>query len=1121
MTASKAPTATHAPTVPKKYVPDDMERAVLAKWAAERTFERQVEAGKANHAKDPKAKFVFLEGPPTANGLPHPGHVLTRTLKDSVNRWHAMQGKWVPRKAGWDCHGLPVEIEVQKELGIEHVEDIGDGPGKKITVAQFNRKCRDSVFRYKKNWEDMSERVGFWLDYKDPYVTMDDGYIESVWWSLKRLFDQGLLSKSHKVVPYCPQTGTSYSSHEVALGYKDVKDTAVFVKFHLLDDPDHARILSWTTTPWTLPGNVALAVGADIDYVKVRVKKASDKAHAKEGEVLIVAKALQKTALRNESEVIAEFKGRALVGKRYAPLFPGAVDASKPALDGRPAKAFQVVTADFVTTVDGTGVVHTAVMYGEDDYQLGMKEGLPAQHTVRMDGTFSPFVPGGIAGQYVKAPETEKAILAHLSKADLLYRDEQYEHSYPHCWRTGFPLLYYAMDSWYIRMSTLRDQLLANNDQVNWVPDTIKDGRMGDWLRNVKDWAFSRNRFWGTPLPVWVCTTTGCGNQHCVGSRQELQTLGRDQAGAAKVHLPELHRPYVDSILLDCKKCNRSAVMRREPYVIDVWYDSGAAQFAQWKTLTLDNPDLQAQTPVDFITEGLDQTRGWFYSLLASATALGQAPDAKAKGLFQGPAFRNCLVGGLILAEDGQKMSKSKKNYVPPDQVFANQGADATRWYLLSTTAPWQDKRFYEDAVRDTFGKFFSTLWNTFLFQHQYAKLDHVTADNASAILGDLADARDKGVVAGLHLSELDRWLLSRLNATVREVRFEADRLHLHKATRAVESFVVDDLSNWWVRRSRDRFWAEPGSKDKQSAHATLWHVLHTVVRLVAPFAPFMVEAIWPFVRRASDPDSVHLALLPDGDQRRDEMLEREMDQVRVLAEAGRSLRSKVNIPTRHPLGRAVLVGMPLGRFAPILQDEINVKQLESAHDTRQLKSFVAKPNRKALGQTFRQLSTQVADAIEALDGDAAFAAFAAGRPVGVNIGGQEHQLAPEHVSFEEKDRPGWATTQVDGVTLALHVHRDEALLAEALAREVIRRLQDARKELDLPLDEEVDVVLACGPDEQARLQAFVPTIKSEVRGRSLAFAVASRWLWDIDGVVVRGDVKPTKTHRPAAVEAA
>ncbi|MEK6985105.1 MAG: isoleucine--tRNA ligase [Candidatus Thermoplasmatota archaeon] len=1072
--------------LPKKYVPDEMERRVLAAWKTGRTFERQVEAGRAAYdaaGGDPKSRFIFLEGPPTANGLPHPGHVLTRTLKDSVCRYQAMQGKWVPRKAGWDCHGLPVEIEVQKELGIEHVDQV-----LAYGLDKFNAKCRDSVFRYKKNWEAMTERVGHWLDYDDPYVTMEDRYIESVWWSLKRLFDQGLLAKAHKVVPYCPQTGTSYSSHEVALGYKDVVDTSVFAKFHFTSGPHAgASILSWTTTPWTLPGNVALAVGADIDYVKVKVAKASDKANAKEGDLLIVAKALQKKALRNESVVVAELKGRDLVGSRYTPLFAGAVDASKA------AKSFQVVAADFVTTEDGTGVVHTAVMYGEEDYQLGMKEGLPAQHTVGLDGLFLARVPA-VGGTPVKAPETEAAIFAHLQAGNSLYRTESYEHSYPHCWRTGHPLLYYAMDSWYIRMSTLREQLLANNQAVNWVPDTIKDGRMGDWLRNVKDWAFSRSRFWGTPLPVWVCTA--CKKQTCIGSKSELASHG--------ITVPELHRPYVDQPI-DCPHCKGKKTAVREPYVIDVWFDSGAAQYAQWQALGLDNKNLRDQWPVDFITEGLDQTRGWFYSLLASATALGQAPDAKAAGLFQGPAFKNCLVGGLILAEDGQKMSKSKKNYTSPDTVFANQGADATRWYLLSATAPWQDKRFYEDAVRDTFGKFFGTLWNTALFWQQYAVLDHWTP--AKAI-----PQRD--------WTDLDRWLLSRLHATVAEARFEADRLHLHKATRAIESFVIDDLSNWWVRRSRDRFWAEASSKDKQSAHSALWTALHTVCRLVAPFAPFMVESIWAHVRTASDPDSVHLARWPEAGPR-EEALEREMAQLRELAEAARALRSKVNIPTRHPLGRAVLVGTALGRFAAILQDEINVKALESAHDTRLLKQVFSKPNRATLGKAFKRLAGPIADAIEALDGDRAYAATQNGGTIGVSIEGQEHALLAEHFSFEEKDRPGWATTQVGSVTLALHVERDAKLMAEALVREVIRRVQEARKELDLDLAQEVDVVLSCGPEEEAKLTSFLHILKAEVRARSVTFGKAKRWSWELEGTTITADVTSSGTHRPGAIEAA
>ena len=574
--------------VPKRYEPDAMEQQVLERWRRDAVFARQLAQGRdaweAGGRQDAH-KFVFLEGPPTANGMPHPGHVLTRTLKDAVNRFHAMQGKWVPRNAGWDCHGLPVEIEVQKELGIEHVSQIEE-----YGVEPFLAKCKESVFRYKGEWEKMTERVGMWLDFEQAYVTMDDRHIESVWWSLKRLFDAGLLAKAHKVVPYSPVTGTTYSSHEVAQGYRDVVDTSVFVKFHLkttgkgfpfmvttpgTEDEVHkawatARLLSWTTTPWTLPGNVALAVGADIDYVMVRVTEASGNTDAKVGEVLILAKALFKNTMRDHADVIAEMKGSALVGIPYEPLFPGAVDPQNGA-HGEPAKvAWEVVAADFVTTEDGTGVVHTAVMYGEDDYQLGMQLGFPAQHTVGLDGTFIDSVPG-VGGMFVKDAATEAAIFDRLREQDMLYRTEEYEHSYPHCWRTDTPLLYYAMDSWYIRMSLLREKLLANNDQINWVPETIKEGRMGDWLRNVKDWAFSRSRYWGTPLPVWVCDA--CEHQWCAGSKDDVAAKGID--------VPELHRPHVDAGF-PCEQSECSGTMVREPYVIDVWYDSGAAQFAQF-----------------------------------------------------------------------------------------------------------------------------------------------------------------------------------------------------------------------------------------------------------------------------------------------------------------------------------------------------------------------------------------------------------------------------------------------------------------------------------------------------------------------------------------------------------
>jgi isoleucyl-tRNA synthetase len=1069
--------------VPRKYDPDRMERSVLEKWRADKTFERQVEAGRRRFEESGDAhKFIFLEGPPTANGLPHPGHVLTRTLKDSVNRYHAMLGKWVPRKAGWDCHGLPVEIEVQKELGIEHVDEV-----LAYGLAKFNAKCRESVFRYKQDWEEMSERVGFWMDYDDPYATMDDGYIESVWWSLKRLFDAGLLFKGHKVVPYCPQTGTTYSTHEVAQGYKDVTDTSVYVKFRLHDG---ASILSWTTTPWTLPGNVALAVGADVDYVRVKVLEASDKAHAEAGEELVLAKALVKAALRNKVEVIAEMKGRDLVGKRYEPLFAGAIN---PAADGAPwpvdqEKAWTILAAEFVTTQDGTGVVHTAVMYGEDDYQLGQVEGLPAQHTVGLDGAFTAAVKG-FAGMAVKAAETEAALLASLHERGLLYRQESYEHSYPHCWRTGHPLLYYAMDSWFVRMSSLRDALLANNQHINWVPDTIKEGRMGDWLRNVKDWAFSRNRFWGTPLPVWICPD---GHETCLGSKAELAEHG--------IKVPELHRPHVD-VPIACPAataagtCGKPA--QREPYVIDVWYDSGAAQFAQWKATSLEDPHLRSHWPIDFIAEGLDQTRGWFYSLLASATALGASDEAKQAGLFQGPPYRNVVVNGLILAEDGQKMSKSKKNYVSPDQVFKHQGADATRWYLLSATAPWQDKRFYEDAVRDTFGRFFSTLWNTYLFQHQYAALDGWKPDLKT--------------LDGLHETDrpLDQWLLSRLESTVATAREEAGRYNLHKATRAIEQFVLEDLSNWWVRRSRDRFWQETDTPDKRSAHATLWWALHSTCRMVAPFAPFMVEHIWQGVRLAEDPDSVHLAHFPEPGPRNEE-LEIRMDVVRSLAEAGRALRSKVGIPTRHPLAEAVLVGEAdgMGELLEALRDELNVKKLGSDDVTR-VRSFVAKPNRAALGPAFKQLAPKVAQAIEALPGDATHAQLQRG-PVHVSIEGREHALVAELFEWEQRDRDDWATVNVGQHVLALNTARDQGLLDEAFVREVIRRIQELRKELDLDIGAEIGIQLAVqgeAPQALRALQTHAGVVASEVRANAVevvpALAAPDKE-WRIDDVVVQ-----------------
>ncbi|MBW3583028.1 MAG: isoleucine--tRNA ligase [Euryarchaeota archaeon] len=1032
---------------PKKYDPKAFEEEVIAKWRDEDTFRRSVEG---RRGAEP---FVFLEGPPTANGLPHPGHVLTRTLKDTVCRFRTMRGRFVERKAGWDCHGLPVEIEVQKEKGLKDVRDI-----EAYGIERFNADCRESVFRYKDVWERMSERVGFWLDFDDPYVTMDDAYIESVWWSLKTLHEKGLLFKDYKVLPYCPQTGTSYSSHEVAQGYKTVEDLSVFVKFRLKDDTDDAAVLSWTTTPWTLPGNVALAVGKDIEYVKVRVTKPAEKAHAEVGEVLILAKALMKNTLRHETEILETFPGSRLVGKAYEPLFPGAVDTTGS------DTAHTILEADFVTTEDGTGVVHTAVMYGEDDFRLGEQKGLPKQHTVDLRGCFVASVGEPLAGRYVKDVDDDVAGL--LRGQGLLYRTERYEHQYPHCWRTGHPLLYYAMESWYVKMSGLREELLAANDSVDWHPDHIKEGRFGEWLRNVKDWAISRKRFWGTPMPVWLChgkgdaPLDGCGKEVMVGSREELQAF----AG----NVPDdLHRPYID-IDVPCDDCG--GTMRREPYVIDTWYDSGSAHFAQWHHPkgTVDRAD---HFPVDFIAEGIDQTRGWFYTLIATGVAL-----------FDQATYRNVMVNGLVLAEDGQKMSKSKRNYTDPGLLFETLGADAVRWTLLTTSAPWADKRFFEGAVREALSKFLLTLWNSYSFFSQYASLDGWTrADIANA---PALDARPR----------IDRWLLDRTYAACEEAADEMDRFHLHKATRVLESFVVDDLSNWYVRRVRRRLWGEGMTEDKAACYATLHECLLAVVSATAPFAPFLTEKLYMLIRDGEGPDSVHLADWPERSYSAPEELVDAMATVRGLVEAGRALRAKVDIGVRWPLPEAVLVPTPDAKVGPealapllsVFQEEMNTKGVTTAGDLDRFLEYRIAPEPGRIGPRFKQHARQVSAAIDSLDPAHWGPIIERGEKVPVHVEGEELVLEPADFRLEKVEAEGYASTKAEGYVLVLDTHQTPELKAEGLARELVRRIQDMRKELDLHVEDQIEVAVAFDKDPGVPVQDHEATIREETRARAL-----------------------------------
>ena len=719
-----------------------LENELLSLWSNENLFQKTVENRRTGEP------FIFLEGPPTANGKPGIHHVVARTYKDLVCRWKTMQGNFVERKGGWDTHGLPVEIEVQKRLDLmsnEAIEEFG--------MEKFNKECRESVWTYEAAWREMTERMAYWCDLDDPYVTLHNEYIESCWWALKKMFDKGLLYRGYKVLPYCPQTGTSYSSHEVALGYKEVEEPSVYVKFKLKDTD--ASILAWTTTPWTLPGNVGLAVGPDVEYIRVKVMKEPEKweghGGAVVGEELILAKDLFKEVIRHHCEVIDTFHGRELIGKSYEPLFPGAVEK------GDSETGWTVIGADWVTTTDGTGVVHTAVMYGEDDYNLGMEVGLPAQHTVGIDGSFLEGTHSELDGKYVK--DCDDKIIELLHNGDLLYREKMYLHDYPHCWRTGHPLLYYAMDSWFVKMTAVKDQLLKFNSQVEWAPDWVGEKRFGEWLRNVKDWAISRERYWGTPLPVWICSQ--CGLQHCVGSVEEMNSMAKEGTTVAQ----DLHRPYVDQTVLNCPTCEGDMI--REPFVMDCWFDSGCAPFAQWHHPFGEEGKFENNYPVDYICEGVDQTRGWFYTLLAVSTTV-----------FDSICYKSCLSLGLILDAEGKKMSKSKGNIVDPWDHFNREGADATRWYMVTAGAPWNPLKFDPNGVRETYGKMFLTLWNVHRFHADYASLDGFDPESSKAG----------------NKTPLDKWILSRLAQVTQSTSEQFENWDFHKACRDIEEFVVNDV---------------------------------------------------------------------------------------------------------------------------------------------------------------------------------------------------------------------------------------------------------------------------------------------------------------------------------------
>jgi isoleucyl-tRNA synthetase len=1015
----------------------ELEEGVLARWRERDVFRRTVEA----RADAPV--WSFYEGPPTANGKPGSHHVLARVFKDVYPRYRTMRGFQVPRKAGWDCHGLPVELEVERELGISSKAEI-----EAFGIAEFNSRCRESVFRYVEEWNRLTERIGFWIDLDDPYVTMTNDYIESVWWSLRRIWDDGRLYQRNKVVPYCPRCGTALSSHEVALGYKDVVDPSVYVKLRIRapapsdaipESPLEAgdQLLVWTTTPWTLISNAAVAAGPDIEYARVRVGD----------EIFVLARARVEAVLGEDAEVLAHFPGSALAGTSYEPPFDYITDFGP--------RGHTVLEADFVTTEDGTGLVHTAIAFGEDDFRLGERYEITLQNPVKPDGSFDERVTD-FAGRFVK--EADDDIVEALRSSGRLLRAESYEHAYPHCWRCETPLLYYAKSSWYVQTTAVADRMLAENEQIGWHPDHIKHGRFGKWLEGNQDWALSRERYWGTPLPIWECGSDDCDERFCAGSVAELRERGAE--------VPEdLHRPYIDEVTLPCEACGGE--MRRVVETIDAWYDSGSMPFAQFH-YPFENEELFEQRfPADFISEGIDQTRGWFYSLLAVSTLL-----------FDRSSYRNCVCLGLIADPEGQKMSKSRGNVIDPWDVIASHGADAFRWYYLTAQQPWAGYRFSIESLGESVYGFLTTLWNTYSFWVLYANAEGIGP----------SEPEQAGEAA-----ELDRWALSRLQHTTAEVIERMDDYDCTSAGEAIAAYV-EELSNWYVRLSRRRFW-----EGDRAAFATLRHCLLEVAALLAPFTPFLAEELHANLGGGADgafgdlPDSVHLRDFPEPDDSlADPALETAMGAVRLTVELGRAARAQSGVKVRQPLRRAVIVANDAEReaiaaHADLVKAELNVKQLEFVAEESELVTYEVKPNYRTLGPRFGGRMPQVAAAIEALDAARVAEALAAGREIGVNVDGHDHSVTGEDLMLVLSPLEGYEVEAEAGHAVALELEVDSELRREGLAREIVHAIQNARRDAGLEVTDRITLTLG-GNDE---LLEAAREHQAYVTGETLATSVS------------------------------
>ena len=1031
----------------------DREKNVGEFWRNQKIFEKSMKAREGNPT------YTFYDGPPTANGKPHIGHVLTRVIKDMIPRYKTMKGYMVPRKAGWDTHGLPVELEVEKLLGLDGKEQIEE-----YGMEPFIKKCKESVWKYKGMWEDFSGTVGFWADMDNPYVTYDDNFIESEWWALKEIWNKKLLYKGFKIVPYCPRCGTPLSAQEVAQGYKLVKERSAIVRFKVTGED--AYFLAWTTTPWTLPSNVALCVNPEDTYIKVK---------AADGYTYYLAEALADNVLGSLAdkdsdtpayEVLETYKGSDLERKEYEPLYA----CAKECADKQHKKGFFVTCDTYVTMSDGTGIVHIAPAFGEDDANVGRNYDLPFVQFVTEKGEMSAETP--FAGLFVKKADPE--VLKDLDAKGLLFDAPKFEHSYPHCWRCDTPLIYYARESWFIKMTEVRDDLVRNNNTVNWIPESIGTGRFGNWLENIQDWGISRNRYWGTPLNIWECE--GCGKQESIGSRAELA----ERSGNPEDAKVELHRPYIDAVTFTCPDCGKT--MKRVPEVIDCWFDSGAMPFAQHH-YPFENKDLfEKQFPAQFISEAVDQTRGWFYSLMAESTLL-----------FNKAPYENVIVLGHVQDENGQKMSKSKGNAVDPFDALEKYGADAIRWYFYINSAPWLPNRFHGKAVQEGQRKFMGTLWNTYAFFVLYANIDNFDATKYTLDYDNLA--------------VMDKWLLSRLNSTVQAVDDNLAAYKIPETARALQEFV-DEMSNWYVRRCRDRFWAKGMEQDKINAYMTLYTALVTIAKAAAPMIPFMTEDIYRNLvcsLDASAPESVHLCDFPEVQKEHiDKKLEADMEVVLEAVVLGRACRNTANIKNRQPIGKMfVKADAALSQFyLDIIKDELNVKEAELTEDVSALTTYSFKPQLKTLGRRFGKNINAVREILAGLDGQAAMAELKEKGTLTIQVEGVDEALAEEDLLIEAAQMEGYVSDSDHGVTVVLDTNLTPELLEEGFVREVISKVQTMRKDAGFEVMDHIQLYVKDNDKVKDIVQKNEESLCSDVLADGVTYDEVSGFTkeWSING---------------------